>query len=61
MDKSRLESLKKQREALNEDYRVELIKYTEFKDVYIKTLSGIGDKIHAIDREIQILRMPVEE
>lgn len=61
MDKSKLESLKQQREALNKDYRAVSIEYTKFKDDYIEKLIEISDKIHGVDAEIRAERMPVEE
>lgn len=60
MNKSKIESLKKQRDALHQDYRLAAIEKVTADEEFMKRLAAISEEIHMVDAAILAERMPVE-
>jgi len=61
MDKSRLESLNKKREALHVKYKLVAIKKVTADEAFFQEMAEISDEIHKVDAEIRAEKMPYEE
>lgn len=58
MDKSKIESLEKQLEALNIKYKLVAIKKIKADEEFIEQLMGIGKEIHKVKSDILAEKMP---
>ncbi len=60
VDKSKIESLKKELTALNEQYRDVAIEKVTADEKFMKRLAAISNEIHRVNAAILVERMPVE-